>query len=156
LTCVIWRIAVEAPAYAANDLSGAGAKLTGGLWNSIGTPMVYCSANIALAALETLSFIRTGSLPFNRYLIRIEVPDDIWEMREAPNPLPANWDAVPSGLTSRMAGDDWIASGRTPLLEVPSVIIPDECNILINPLHPAVARITATTVRRWAHDPRFF
>ena len=156
MTCVIWRIAVEAPAYAANDLSGTGAKLTGGRWNSTGTPMVYCSANIALATLETLGFIRTGSLPFNRYLVRIEVPDDLWEMREVLNPLPAGWDAVPSGLTSRKAGDDWVASKRTLLLAVPSVIVPDECNILINPSHPAVARINASTVRRWIYDPRFF
>ena len=63
MTTAPWRIAVEAPAYAANDLSGAGAKATGGRWNSVGTPMLYCSANIALATLETLSFIRTGSLP---------------------------------------------------------------------------------------------
>ena len=156
MTTVVWRIAVEAPAYAANDLSGAGAKATGGRWNSVGTPMLYCSANIALATLETLSFIRTGSLPFNRYLVRIEVPGPVWEMREVLSPLPAGWDAIPSGLTSRKAGDQWVASRRSPLLAVPSVIVPDECNVLINPLHPAIARVVATTVRRWVYDPRFF
>jgi RES domain-containing protein len=156
LTTVVWRIAVEAPAYAANDLSGAGAKATGGRWNSVGTPMLYCSANIALATLETLSFIRTGSLPLNRYLVRIEVPGPVWDMREALSPLPAGWDAIPSGLTSRKAGDQWVASKRSPLLAVPSVIVPDECNVLINPLHPAIARVVATTVRRWVYDPRFF
>ena len=156
MTTALWRIAVEAPAYAADDLSGIGAKLTGGRWNSIGTPMLYCSANIALATLETLSFIRTGSLPFNRYLVRIEVPDPVWDMREALSPLPAAWDAIPSGLTSRRAGDQWIAGGRSPLLAVPSVIVPDEFNVLINPLHAAAAGIVATTVKRWGYDPRFF
>lgn len=156
MTTVVWRIAVEAPAYVANDLSGAGAKLTGGRWNSVGTPMLYCSASIALATLETLSFLRTGSLPFNRYLVRIEVPDAAWEQREVLSPLPMGWDAVPSGLTSRMAGDRWSAGKRSPLLAVPSVIVPDEFNMLINPLHPAAAQIVATTVRRWLYDPRFF
>jgi RES domain-containing protein len=156
LTAVLWRIAVEAPAYAANDLSGMGAKITGGRWNSIGTPMLYCSANIALAILETLSFIRTGSLPFNRYLVRIDVPRPVWNMREVLSPLPAAWDAIPSGLTSRKAGDRWIAGCRSPLLAVPSVIVPDEFNVLINPLHPAIARVVATTVKRWVYDPRFF
>lgn len=156
MTFVIWRIAVEAPAYAANDLSGAGARITGGRWNSIGTSMLYCSANIALATLETLSFIRTGSLPFNRYLVRIEVPDPVWEMREVLTPLPGGWDAIPAGLTSRKAGDRWIADSRSPLLAVPSVMVPDEYNILINPAHPAVRRLVATTVRRWAYDARFF
>jgi RES domain-containing protein len=156
LTSVIWRIAVEAPGYAANDLSGAGAQITGGRWNSMGTPMLYCSANIALATLETLSFIRTGSLPFNRYLVRIQVPDTVWELREILSPLPGGWDAIPSGMTSRKTGDRWIADKRSPLLAVPSVIVPDEYNILINPTHPAVRRIVATTVRRWVYDARFF
>lgn len=156
LTSVIWRIAIEAPAYAANDLGGMGARLTGGRWNSIGTPMLYCSANIALATQETLSFIGSGALPFNRYLVRIEVPGPVWEMREVLSPLPAGWDAVLSGLASRKSGDGWVAGGRSPLLAVPSVIVPDEYNVLINPAHPAVAGIVATTVRRWIYDPRFF
>lgn len=156
MTAVVWRIAVEAPAFAANDLSGAGAKLTGGRWNSVGTPMLYCSANIALATLETLNFIRTGSLPFNRYLVRIEVPGPVWNMREVLSPLPAGWDAIPSGLTSRKAGDSWIAARHSLLLAVPSVIVPDEFNVLINPLHPAIAQVVATTVKRWGFDPRFF
>lgn len=156
MTSVIWRIAVEAPGYAANDLSGTGARITGGRWNSIGTPMLYCSANIALATLETLGFVRTGSLPFNRYLVRIEVPDAVWELREVLSPLPGGWDAIPSGMTSRKAGDRWIADRRSPLLEVPSVIVPDECNILVNPAHPAIKRVVATTVRRWVYDARFF
>jgi len=156
LTSVIWHIAVEAPGYAANDLNGTGAQITGGRWNSMGTPMLYCSANIALATLETLSFIRTGSLPFNRYLIRIQVPDAVWELKEVLSPLPGGWDAIPSGLTSRKTGDRWIADKRSPLLAVPSVIVPDEYNVLINPTHPAVRRIVATTVRRWVYDARFF
>jgi RES domain-containing protein len=156
LTTVVWRIAVEAPAYAANDLSGAGAKATGGRWNSPGTPMLYCSANIALATLETLSFLQTGSLPFNRYLVRIELPGPVWDRREVLLPLPAGWDAIPSGLTSRKAGDQWVASKRSPVLAVPSVIVPDEFNVLINPLHAAAAGIVATTVKRWVYDPRFF
>ena len=156
MTSVVWRIAVEAPAYAANDLSGAGAKLTGGRWNSPGTAMLYCSSNIALATLETLSFIRTASLPFNRYLVRIEVPDPVWDMREVLSPLPAGWDAIPSGLTSRKAGDSWIAGKRSALLAVPSVIVPDECNVLINPQHPTAGQLRAITVKRWVYDPRFF
>jgi len=70
--------------------------------------------------------------------------------------LPARWDAVPSGLTSSMTGDAWAASAATALLPVPSVIVPDELNVLINPLHADSTTITATTIRRWMDDPRFF
>jgi len=156
LTVQLWRIAVEAPAYSADDLSGAGAKITGGRWNSQGTAMVYTSTNIALAALETLGHIRAASLPFNRYLIRIDVPAAVWALRELLDPLPPGWDAIPSGMRSRKAGDAWVAARRSPLLVVPSVIVPEEQNALINPLHPEAKKISAVTLKRWQYDPRFF
>lgn len=152
----IWRIAVEAPTYAANDLTGTGAKITGGRWNSAGTPLVYCAINIALATLETVHYLRSGGLPFNRYLVRIDVPDDVWAARLVLDPLPGGWDAIPAGLTARMTGDKWAGSSATALLLVPSVIVPQEHNVLINPMHPDAARITATTLSRWIYDPRFF
>jgi RES domain-containing protein len=156
LTVSLWRIAVEAPSYSATDLTGTGAKLTGGRWNTAGTPIVYCSANIALATLETLSYLRSGPLPFNRYLVRIDVPNDRWSRREVLKPLPGGWDAIPSGMASRKAGDSWKAAGRSCLLLVPSVIIPDEYNVLINPTHPDTAGLAVSIVRRWVVDPRFF
>ena len=156
MTASVWRIAVEAPSYAANDLSGAGAKISGGRWNNAGIAMLYASASIALAALETLSYIRAGSLPFNRFLVRIDIPDAIWQARLLPPSLPGGWDAIPCGCTGRAFGDAWIAGRASALLLVPSVLIPDEQNILLNPGHPDMAHIVATTVKRWACDPRFF
>jgi RES domain-containing protein len=156
MTAPLWRIAVEAPSYAANDLSGNGAKLTGGRWNSKGTPLVYCATSIALATLETVHCLRNGSLPFNRYLVRIDLPDAVWSARQVLDPLPGGWDAIPAGLSARMAGDAWVASGSSALLLVPSVIVPDEYNVLINAQHPDAGAIVATTVKRWIYDPRFF
>ena len=152
----VWRIAVEAPTYAANDLSGTGAKMTGGRWNSKGTPVVYCATNIALAILETVHYLRSGALPFNRYLVRIDIPDGVWDARQLLDPLPGGWDAVPAGTTARMAGDSWARAGASALLLVPSVIAPDEYNVLINPLHRDAVLIKATTIKRWIYDPRFF
>ncbi|CAN7427115.1 RES family NAD+ phosphorylase [Pseudoduganella sp. LjRoot289] len=156
MTVSVWRIAVEAPAYAANDLNGTGAKLTGGRWNSKGTPLVYCATSIALATLETVHYLRTKGLPFNRYLVRTDIPDSVWDARQVLDPLPGGWDAIPAGTSARAAGDDWIASRATALLLVPSVIVPDEYNVLINPQHGDAAAITATTIKRWICDPRFF
>lgn len=156
MTVPVWRIAVETPTYAANDLSGTGAKMTGGRWNSKGTPLVYCATSIALATLETVHYLRSGGLPFNRYLVRIDIPDAVWDARQILDPLPGAWDAIPAGLSARTAGDGWIASGATALLLVPSVIVPDEYNVLINPQHGEAAAIKSTTLKRWIYDPRFF
>lgn len=156
MTTPLWRIAVEAPSYTANDLGGAGAKMTGGRWNSVGTPLIYSATNISLATLETVLHLRSGGLPFNRFLVRIDVPDKVWAARVVLDPLPGGWDAVPSGMTSRATGDAWVASRNSALLLVPSVIVPDEYNVLINPQHPDVKSITATAVKRWICDPRFF
>jgi RES domain-containing protein len=156
VTVPVWRIAVEAPTHAANDLSGTGARMTGGRWNSKGTPVVYSAANIALATLETVYYLSGGGLPFNRYLVRIDIPDAVWAARQVLDPLPGGWDAIPAGMTARTAGDAWIASGATALLLVPSVIVPDEYNVLINPQHGDAAAIVATTLKRWIYDPRFF
>ncbi|MBV6319573.1 RES family NAD+ phosphorylase [Duganella violaceipulchra] len=156
MTMSLWRIAVEAPSYKANDLTGAGAKMSGGRWNNIGTPLIYSATNIALATIETILHIRSGGLPFNRFLVRIDVPDVVWNSRLVLDPLPGGWDAIPCGMTSRTTGDAWVASGSSALLLVPSVSVPDEYNVLINPQHPDVASITATTIKRWIYDPRFF
>lgn len=156
MTTPLWRIGVEAPSHTANDLSGAGAKITGGRWNSVGTPLIYSATSIALATIETVLHLRGGSLPFNRFLVRIDVPDTVWAARLLLDPLPGGWDAVPPGMTSRATGDAWVASGSSALLLVPSVSVPDEFNVLINPQHPDVASITATRIKRWIYDPRFF
>ena len=69
---VLWRIAVDAPDYTADDTTGAGAKATGGRWNRKGRAVLYTSRHMSLACLETVVHLKTGSLPLNRYLVRIE------------------------------------------------------------------------------------
>src|SRR5690606_5935996 len=101
-----------------------------------GLPLVYSSGNIALACLETLVHIKL-SLPLNRYLIQIDIPLDVWNARMIlAAPLPVGWDAEPAGTTSITKGDQWIFGGTTAILEVPSVLVPEESNFLINPSHP--------------------
>jgi RES domain-containing protein len=152
----IWRIATDTAHYMADDLSGTGAKLSGGRWNRKGTAMLYCAENIALACLETVVHLGGGGLPMNRYLVRIEVPDSAWAaalMLDA-GTAPVGWDALPAGLASLEFGTAWAASGASALLLVPSTIVPEERVVLINPLHPDAAGITATKVRRWLYDGR--
>jgi RES domain-containing protein len=155
-TTTLWRIATDTPDYTADDTTGAGAKATGGRWNRPGLPVLYSAGSIALACLETLVHIRLGELPLNRYLVAIEVPEDVWlaaAVFDTGGPH-VGWDAVPHGKVSLDAGDAWLSARRSLLYRVPSVIVPQETNVLINPAHPDAAGLRFTKVSRWTYDTR--
>jgi RES domain-containing protein len=155
----VWRIATDTPDYTADDLAGTGAKKSGGRWNRPGIALVYASGSAALACLETLVHLSASPLPLNRYLVRIDIPDDLFARRTpladlAPASGRVGWDAEPVGRTSLELGSNWATSLPTAVLEVPSVIIPEEPNYLINPAHPDAASIAATKLRRFEYDRR--
>jgi len=152
----LWRISADTRDYEAHDLSGAGAKISGGRWNRSGLPVVYASCSIALAALETIAHLAAGSLPLNRFLVRLDVPDDLWTAREqlSEHSAAVGWNAEPAGKVSLDLGDQWLRGHASVLLQVPSVIVPEEHNVLINPLHPDAARIQAHKIRLFQYDAR--
>jgi RES domain-containing protein len=156
LSRTVWRIATDTPNYQADDLSGAGAKVTGGRWNAKGLSIVYTSETRALACLETIVHFNAGGLPLNRYLVELTIPDDVWANArvETSGSLPVGWDAEPAGQVSIQHGTIWARSGSSALLVVPSVIVQEEFNVLINPSHVDSARITAIKQRKWLYDPR--
>lgn len=153
---VFWRIGSDTPDYTADDLSGTGAKRFGGRWNQRGIPMVYASSSRALACLETV--VHLGSvpaLPLNRYLVRLEIPDRLWRQRTLFDPdQHIGWDALPPGRVSMAWGSAWATRQRSCIAQVPSVVVPEEANLLLNPRHPDAAGVRAQKVRRWLYDPR--
>ena len=124
----VWRIATDTLNYVADDLSGAGAKSTGGRWNSHGRAMLYCSETPSLACLETLVHLEATGLPFNRYLVAIDIPQQVWDARaiSVPERLSVGWDATPAGLVSVAYGDTWLTSMISAVLMLPSVIVPED------------------------------
>lgn len=156
MTASVWRIGVDAPDFGADDLSGKGAELTGGRWNRIGTPMVYSASTVALACLETLVHLSGAvRLPLNRYLVELLIPATSWKNRTVFDPTTrVGWDAEPPGLVSLDWGTLWAEEGRTLIASVPSVIVPEESCVLINPRHPDATLLRARKVRRWHYDPR--
>ena len=152
----LWRIATDTPSYTADDASGEGARITGGRWNRSGTAMLYASESRALACLEVLVHLNSGDdLPLNRYLVAIDVPASVWNQRVQFEPENhVGWDAEPAGLVSLDWGTHWANSRQSLLAEVPSVIVPDESNVLINPLHPHMSQINIRKDRRWLFDRR--
>ena len=153
---MLWRIAADTPAYEAHDLSGRGAELSGGRWNRKGTPVVYASTSRALACLETVVHLTQTPLPLNRYLIEIVVPRNVWDAATDFDAARAvGWDAEPAGKVSLDWGTAWAKGTSTLLARVPSVVVEEEFNVLINPMHSDLSLVRARKVRRWLYDGRF-
>lgn len=151
----IWRIAADTPEYEAHDLSGKGAEHSGGRWNQVGTPLVYGSVTRALACLETLAHLAKHPLPLNRYLVQITVPAKAWAAATEIDPEElVGWDAEPAGKASLEWGHAWVTSGQSLLARVPSAIVPEEFNVLVNPAHSDIAGVKARKVRKWLYDAR--
>lgn len=151
-----WWVGTDAPDYQADDLGGEGARQSGGRWNRRGTPVVYASSTRALACLETVVHLASGDpLPLNRYLVEISIPSDLWKARTIFDPAAGvGWDAEPAGQASLDWGTAWARKLTTAVAEVPSVIVPEELNYLINPGAPGAERVTAEKKRKWTYDAR--
>ena len=153
----LWRIAAETRKYAATDLSGSAAAAHPGRWNEEQQPVVYTATTLAIAVLETASHIEDAGLPLNRFVIELAVPDDVWALHQAlkPEDLSPSWASIPAGRASIEAGSTWLSSNQSPILLVPSVIVPEEYAALINPRHPASAKITAKVIRVFEYNKLF-
>lgn len=151
----LWRIGSDTPKYTAEDSTGAGAASTGGRWNASGSNVVYSATSIALACLETLVHLNEDELPYNRYLVKINIPLAVWRKRITLDPTKhVGWDALPFGKVSIDAGEKWLKGHASALLIVPSVIVPREHNCLINPAHPDSAKLKYEKLEKWLYDSR--
>lgn len=148
----IWRICRAI--YAAEAFSGEGARRYGGRWNSRGVPMVYSSTSLALAAIELFVHVEPGLAPDDLVAIPATLPDGEPARIIQASDLPPDWRA--NEAESRDRGDEWIRSGRSLALRVPSVPIPQECNILINPQHPRMSELTIDPPQPFVFDARMF
>lgn len=153
----LWRIATATRRYAAEDLSGGGAAAYPGRWNDEGQPVVYAALSVSTAVLETAAHLKDAGLPLNRYLVRIEVPDAIWDAREetTSGQLPPTWDAIPAGHASVRHGSDWLRGQQGVILVLPSVIAPEDRIALINPLHPDSRLVSAHIQRKFDYNALF-
>ncbi|MCC6193105.1 MAG: RES family NAD+ phosphorylase [Burkholderiales bacterium] len=157
---IVHRIAATTPDYRAHDLSGKGAAITGGRWNRAGLPMLYCASHLSLAMLETLVHLGTGRPPpRNRYHIEIEISDAHWAARRLARSdptFPVDWDAHPVGAGSVTYGSDWLEAKSELVLIVPSVAVPSEENVLLNPAHPDFGSVRGVNRGRLDFDHRLF
>ena len=135
------------------ELNGEGAKQRGGRWNSVGLPVVYTSTTISLSLLELLIYNASYEELRNNYLAKIEIPD-ILTAGMALISVKQNW--LKDIDYSRYIGDSFLTAKKSLLLKVPSAIIPDEYNVLINPLHKDIRKVKIIKTSAFQFDSRLF
>lgn len=148
----VWRLCRAR--HAGEPLAGRGGLAVSGRWHPRGLPVVYTSSSLSLAVLETLVNAGRESLPDDLVQIEIEVPDSLAAETVDPSLLTPSWRSYPAPAELPSFGGAWLRERRTPLLRVPSAVVPEEWNLLINPAHPHASRIEAVTLRRFGFDPR--
>jgi RES domain-containing protein len=137
----LWRLCRRPYA----DLSGEGARIFGGRWNSPGRPVVYLAEHPALAALEVRVHLDLlfELLPNDFVLMRVLLPDALIAVAD-------------SGLYTVPAGNTWLAEMSSAALRVPSVLLPYAWNVLLNPRHPEIARASVGSIEAFHFDPRLW
>lgn len=148
---------IEREKYLKTTLSGIGASMVKGYrWNSLYTRLVYTAESRALATLEvSVHLDLSEDLPSDRYYVEIDIPDDLTMLEVSLEDLPDDWNAKPPTITTQTIGDDFVLGNEAAVLKVPSSIVPQEFNYLINPSHSDAPRISITNITPMTFDARF-
>jgi RES domain-containing protein len=145
----LWRISKF------NSLSGEGGLHYSARWHTAGSRIVYMAESPAGALIESLVHMELNQRSWPDYydLMQIVAPDDT-EIETISMPPEKKWKESP--MMTRQAGDEWLRSRRTALARVPSAILPNTWNILLNPEHPSASQIKVVQITRAEFDPRLF
>jgi RES domain-containing protein len=137
-----------------NDLTGAGAKTFGGRWNHRGTALLYTSETRSLAMVEFLVHLSWMQAPNDLGIATLEIADEIQAESLSPSDLPEDRRRYPALPRLAELGTGWAHSKRILLLRVPSAVVEQEHNILINPEHADLVRVTVPEVKDLEFDRR--
>jgi RES domain-containing protein len=148
---IVYRLSKQAYMY---DLSGRGAELNGGRWNSKGTAVVYTSSSRALSVLEVAVHTPFGFMPTDYFMVSITIPDNssILELEK----LPEGWDTNPLIKATQLIGDNFKKAHQYLALKVPSATVAGDFNYLLNPHHPDFKSVEITGTERFEFDSRLF
>jgi RES domain-containing protein len=146
----LWRISNH------EVLDGRGGLLASARWHTQGRTIVYLAASPAGALVEVLVNLELDAtrLPGSYTLIKAEAPNDIQTGRVEVESLADGW--RDDHAMTRSRGDEWLAGGESALLEVPSAILPETFNVLLNPNHLDAERIKVVWRQAYPYDRRFF
>lgn len=147
---VVWRLTLRK--HSVPD--GEGARRYGGRWNKPGTPVVYTSGTLSLAALEYLVHVDSDILPDGLVSIRAIIPDSLKMEVINASDLPLEWKDKIIPVRLQQLGTDWVTHAKSAVLRVPSVVIEHEWNYVLNPRHPEFSQITWEAAKVFSFDQR--
>jgi RES domain-containing protein len=147
---ILWRVSNYA------TLDGTGGLYVSGRWHTKGHPIIYCTFNPATALLETLVHIEIDSedRPERFQVLRIEGSDTLSIQKIEAGALSLDW--AENITFTQSIGDRWLSEGRSLLLQVPSVLVPETWNVLVNPQHAEAKLLEITMTYEHAFDARLF
>ncbi|MFN3639294.1 MAG: RES family NAD+ phosphorylase [Flavobacterium sp.] len=147
---------IEREKYLDAALTGMGASLSkANRWNGLNTKMVYTSESRALATLEiSVHLDLSEDLPSDRFYLEIHIPDTINILEINEKELPENWNAIPPTSLTQKIGNAFVTQNEAAVLKVPSSIVPNEFNYLINPFHPDATSVKITSFQKMDFDKR--
>jgi RES domain-containing protein len=147
-----WRIAKQT--YQFTGSSGEGARIYGGRWNPIGIPVIYTAESLSLATLEIIVHLEREQLLYKRF---VKIPVTFESSLVFPlsrKKLPKDWASLPPSESTQKIGQKWIERTKHIILKIPSTVIKEEHNYLINPAHPDFSAIEIGKPQRFEFDER--
>ena len=145
---IVYRIARQRYT---QDLSGTGARLYGGRWNSKGVALLYTAESRALAAMELAVHTDLNDLPDDLQLITLKLPPEAEVYQIS---LVENWNQHPPNLQTKLLGDSFVRDGKALVMKAPSVVVRGDCNYLLNPAHKQSSRVKIVDVSPFFFDER--
>ena len=140
--------------WARSAMNGEGAWLHGGRWNPPGLHAVYLAESRALAALEIIVHAPREVWSLDWRVIEVEVPDELIQAVSIAD-LPAAWQALPSSLTAQNFGAAWLRARKALAIRLPSVVMPEEYTLMLNPRHEDVVKLRVSKPKEFRLDRRF-
>ncbi len=147
-----WRIVKKN--HLKKAFTGEGARLYGGRWNPIGVYVIYTAESISLATLEIIVHLEKEQLIYDKY-VKIPITFDtssVFKLSE--NRLPKDWRSLPPSVSTQKFGQTWIEQANYAVMKVPSTIITEEYNFLINPNHPDFSTMQIGAAQRFEFNSR--
>ncbi|WP_026450648.1 RES family NAD+ phosphorylase [Aequorivita capsosiphonis] len=136
------------------DLSGEGARLYGGRWNMVGDAMLYFAQNLSLSLLEIIVHVDYAELPLEYSFIEVEIPDSSIKEIQSIDFIKPKWSTEEAVNQLQMFGSKWLKKSEALAMKVPSAVLHQEHNILINPSHKDFGKLKIIRKDKMDFDPR--